>query len=77
VKGRYVLGDGRWSIPMYLDAGTGSSKLTWQAAAGVAYSFSWGELNLVYRHLAYDMKSGKTLRDVSFSGPQLGATFSF
>ncbi|MEJ5990460.1 hypothetical protein WG902_10700 [Ramlibacter sp. PS3R-8] len=77
VKGRYVLGDGRWSVPLYLDVGTGSSKLTWQAAAGVAYSFSWGELSLLYRHLAYEMKSGKTLQDVSFSGPQLGVAFSF
>lgn len=78
VKGRYAFGAGqRWSIPMYLDVGTGSSNLTWQAAAGVGYSFSWGELSLVYRHIAYEMKSGKSLQDVTLSGPQFGATFSF
>jgi hypothetical protein len=78
VKGRYAFGaDQRWTLPYYLDIGTGNSSLTWQAAAGVGYSFSWGELSLLYRHLAYDMKSGSPVKDLTFSGPMFGATFTF
>lgn len=76
VKGRYALsGDGNWVLPFYLDVGTGESDLTWQAAAGITYSFSWGELSALWRYLAYEMKSGKTINDINFNGPMVGATF--
>jgi hypothetical protein len=76
VKGRYALGgDGHWVLPFYLDVGTGESDLTWQAAAGITYSFSWGELSALWRYLAYEMKSGKTINDINFNGPMVGATF--
>lgn len=78
VRGRYVLPQHpRWSVPFYLDVGAGDSKLTWQAATGLAYSFSWGELAATWRYLAYDMDSGRALRDLSFSGPMLTASFHF
>ena len=45
VKGRYAFGDDRkWFVPFYLDVGTGQTKLTWQAAAGVGYAFHWGDV---------------------------------
>lgn len=76
VKGRYALGsDSKWSLPFYLDVGTGESDLTWQAAAGAAYALSWGELVGMWRYLAYEMKSGKTLNDLNFNGLLIGATF--
>jgi len=76
VKGRYALsGDGHWVLPFYLDVGTGESDLTWQAATGITYSFSWGELSALWRYLAYEMKSGKTINDINFNGPMVGATF--
>src|SRR6202008_2192776 len=54
-KGRLALGDGgHWSLPFYADVGTGESKLTWQAAAGVSYAFSWGELTGMWRYIGYD-----------------------
>jgi hypothetical protein len=38
VRGRIAMTqDGRWYVPFYLDAGTGSSKVTWQAMTGVGY----------------------------------------
>lgn len=75
-NGRVALGDSnRWSLPFYVDVGTGESKLTWQAAAGVSYAYQWGEVKLMWRHLAYEMKSGGNIKDLSFSGPLLGATF--
>jgi hypothetical protein len=78
VRGRYTFGTGqRWLVPFYLDVGTGESKLTWQAAGGIGYAFSWGEITAMYRYLAYEMKSDKPLNDLSLSGPMLGATFKF
>lgn len=78
VRGRVLLSDdGRWSMPYYADVGTGSSSLTWQAMLGASYSWSWGDLSLIYRHLSYDMDSGELIQDLEFSGPAVGATFRF
>lgn len=77
LRGALSFGGGRWYVPVYLDAGTGSSALTWQAVAGLAYRFSWGDLHLAYRYLAYDMDDDKLLQDVSLSGPAFGARFRF
>jgi hypothetical protein len=76
VKGRLGLGSsGPWSVPFYADVGTGKSKLTWQAAAGISYGFKWGEVIALWRYLSYETKSGESLQDLSFSGPMVGATF--
>jgi len=77
VKGRILLGSSRWSVPYYLDLGTGSSSLTWQGMLGVAYSFPWGGVTLAYRNLYYDEKDDKLLQNLRFTGPALGATFRF
>lgn len=75
-NGRVALGDSnRWSLPFYADVGAGESKLTWQAAGGVSYAYQWGDVKLMWRHIAYDLKSGNDLKSLSFSGPLLGATF--
>ncbi len=55
--------------------GTGDSDLTWQAAAGIAYGFKWGEVSALWRYIDYDMKSGSAMQNVRFSGPMVGATF--
>lgn len=77
LRGALSFGGGRWSVPVYLDAGTGSSALTWQAVAGLVYRLSWGDLHLAYRYLAYDMDDDRLLQDVSLSGPAFGARFRF
>lgn len=78
VKGRYAFGAGRrWLVPFYLDVGTGDSRLTWQAATGLGYAFSWGEIALQWRYLAYELKSGNPQQELKFNGPMLGATFTF
>jgi hypothetical protein len=75
VKGRYALGsEGRWAVPFYVDVGAGQSQLTWQAAAGISYGFAWGELTGMWRHVAYEMKSGQSFDDLSFDGPMAGVT---
>ncbi len=67
----------KWYLPYYLDVGTGQSDLTWQGAGGVGYSFNWGNVILVYRHMHWDFKSDSLLKDISFSGPALGVVFKF
>ena len=77
IRGSVGLGDSRWAIPYYLDVGTGTSAMTWQGAAGIEYRFHWGDLQLMYRHLYYDLKGDKLLQNVSLSGPALGVNFRF
>ena len=76
VKGRLRFGqEQRWFVPYYLDVGTGDSDFTWQAQAGVGYTWGWGDVMLGWRHLDYDFGSGKPFTDLSLSGPQLGVNF--
>jgi hypothetical protein len=80
INGRYEFGDrGRWALFYYADVGTGESDMTWQAALGLGYGFSWGDLFVDYRHLDYDFGDISLLDDVAstFSGPSFGATFRF
>lgn len=76
LKGRYAFGDDRrWFAPFYVDVGTGQTKFTWQAAAGLGYAYHWGEVYGMWRYLDYNNKSGEPVEDMSFNGPQLGVTF--
>jgi hypothetical protein len=77
VKGSVGLGSSNWSIPYYLDVGTGSSSMTWQGMLGVAYSFKWGGVTFAYRNLYYDQRGDNLVQDMRFSGPALGVTFRF
>lgn len=74
-RGRYVFGaDRKWAIPFYVDAGTGDSDRTFQAAIGLTYAYSWGEIGAGWRYLDYKFKSTK-LQDMSFNGPEIGVQF--
>jgi hypothetical protein len=76
LKGRAMLGkDQHWFLPYYLDVGTGESSLTWQAMFGVGYAFSWGSIIGAWRHIDYDMKSGKAIESLSFDGPGVAVAF--
>jgi hypothetical protein len=78
MRGRIGFGDaGKWSVPYYLDAGAGSSTLTWQGMLGLAYTFGWGDVSLAYRHLYYSQKADQFIQSLALSGPLLGATFRF
>jgi hypothetical protein len=54
-----------------------TSDLTWQAYAALGYAFSWGNLQIGYRHLDYDFKESSFIFDGSASGPILGISFQF
>lgn len=76
MRGRFALGqEGKWYVPYYADMGTGDSDLTWQAMAGIGYSFNWGEIAALWRYLDYDLPDGKAMNDLDFSGPEFGAVF--
>ena len=76
VKGRYAFGqDHAWALPFYADVGTGQSKLTWQAAAGIAYAFRWGDVIAMWRYVEYKFKSGNQIEDLNLNGPMIGVTF--
>jgi hypothetical protein len=76
VKGRFAFGENRkWSAPFYLDVGTGQSDRTWQAAVGIGYTFSWGEISALWRYLDYKFKSGRQIEEMNLNGPMIGATF--
>jgi hypothetical protein len=77
LRARARLGDAdsAWSVPFYVDIGTGDSKRTWQVAAGIRHAFAWGDVSALYRVLDYELKSGGPVENVRFSGPMVGATF--
>ena len=76
VKGRFALSDDRrWNLPFYLDVGTGQTQLTWQAAAGVSYSYKWGDVIGMWRYLAWNDSSGSPIESLNFNGPMIGVTF--
>jgi hypothetical protein len=78
VKARYAFGDRlQWYVPLYADVGAGDSRLTWQAAAGIGYAFSWGDIAGLWRYVRYDFKSDDAIQDLKFNGPMLGVTFRF
>jgi hypothetical protein len=75
-KGRLALGSSpKWAVPYYFDIGTGDSDFTWQAEVGLAYSFGWGDLGVVWRYLDYDLDSNGPIVDMNFSGPAAGVAF--
>lgn len=76
VKGQVRLDD-RWYLPYYADVGTGESDLTWQVFGGVGYTFDWGEVALVYRHMEWEFGSDHKLDHASFSGPAAAVSWHF
>jgi hypothetical protein len=77
VRGKVGFADGKWFARYYLDAGTGTSKFTWQAWAAVGYSFDWGDLLLAYRYLSFEQGDTQFVQRLYFHGPALGASFHF
>jgi len=79
-KGNVQL-DKNWRVPFYYDVGKGESELTYQAFAGVNYSFSSFDLSAGYRYLKFkfddDDDFGGVLNHLIVKGPMIGARFYF
>jgi hypothetical protein len=75
-KGRVRFGaDNRWFVPYYLDVGAGQSDLTWQAMAGLGYSWQSVDFFVAYRYLDYDLGESKPFEDLSLAGPVFALVF--
>lgn len=78
LRGRARFGDDRrWFVPYYADIGTGNSQFTWQALAGLGYSFKWGDVLVAWRYLDYNFKSGERVQDLTFNGVAAGVSIPF
>jgi len=78
VSGHHRFGpDLRWFMPYYVDVGTGASRFTGQALAGVGYAFDGCEVTGTWRYIDYNFKSGSLISRMSFSGPALGLAWRF
>jgi len=78
VRGRINLGNSdKWYLPYYADIGTGASKYTAQVSGGVAYAAKWGDVQLSYRYLTYEMDGGNLIQRLTFKGPMASAVFRF
>ena len=79
VQGRIRLGESRFFVPYYVDAGGGSSiaKFTSQQILGVGYSFKLADVLLVYNNLYYNFNKNNYSAYVDMGGPAIAATFRF
>jgi hypothetical protein len=77
VRGRINLGGSRWYVPYYADIGAGTSEYTMQASAGVAYAARWGDIQLSYRYLTYELGGNELVQRLTLKGPVLSAVFRF
>jgi hypothetical protein len=76
-KGRFALGESKWFVNYYADAGGGSSTFTWQGIAGIGYAYRWGDIILDYRYLHYGRNGDKLLDEMNFRGLAVGVNFRF
>ena len=76
-RGRFIVGKDKWFVPWYFDVGAGNSRYTYQAMAGAGYRFGFGDVSLAYRHLQYKFSEDFGVKELTFSGPVVGATFRF
>jgi hypothetical protein len=76
VKGHYGASAGSpWFASYYMDVGTGTSKITWQAGLGIGYALSWGDITAGWRHLDYQFKSDSNLQTFYVDGPDIFLRF--
>ncbi len=76
INGQIKLAD-KWYLSLYGDVGTGDSKTTWQAYAGIGYRFSKVDLELAYRRIEWDFDDRHLFDDLNFSGPFAGLNIRF
>ncbi|KWR88026.1 hypothetical protein RM96_21985 [Cupriavidus sp. IDO] len=78
MRGRINLSSsGKWYVPYYVDIGTGSSRYTVQASGGAAYAASWGDVQLSYRYLTYQLDGNQLVQRLTLKGPMLSVVFRF
>ena len=78
LRGKWWLGSAHhWYVPWYVDVGTGSSNLTWQAMLGGGYAWQRSDVLFVWRQLDYDRDEHDLLQEIQFGGFGVGFTWRF
>ena len=71
----------KWYFSYYLDVGTGDTKLSWEALAGLGYRAKKLDAVFGYRYLDWDFDrsdpGGELLDDLNVHGPFAGVKFRF
>ncbi len=78
IKGHRNINE-NWFVPYMADIGTGDTKLTYQAMAGIGYRYGWGDVLLSYRYISYDHDDNgiEAVKDLELYGPQIGVIWRF
>ena len=78
-KGRLRIGDSRFFVPFYVDAGGGiaTAKFTSQQMLGVGYTYGWVDLTLAYNNMYYSLSKNNVSSYLNMGGPAVAATFRF
>ena len=74
VRGKLILSE-NWYLPYHFDVGTGQTDFTWQAFAGIGYSFTSIDVVVAYRYLEWDFDDNDVFDDMNVNGPLLGVRF--
>lgn len=76
IRGKTDLSDD-WYMTYYADIGTGQSDLTYQLFAGLNYRFKKWDAVVGYRYMGWDLGNSGLIKDLTVSGPLIGARFRF
>ena len=77
MKGNYKLNE-KWFMPFMFDVGSGDSKMTWQAFAGVGYKYENFDVVAGYRYLEWEFDDVFVgFNEFDLSGPMIGLNFKF
>lgn len=74
--GKTLIND-QWYFDYYADVGSGASKLTWQAKAGMGYEFNKWTGTFGFRYLSYNFEESGPLDNMKVYGPYLGAKWTW
>lgn len=75
IHGRLNIPNSRLFVPYYFDVGTGGAPLTWQAFSGLGYQGSWWNVSAGYRYLDFQNRSNAEVKNLTFGGFIMLASF--
>ncbi len=75
-EGKTLIND-QWYFDYYGDVGSGASKLTWQAKAGMGYEFNKWTGTFGMRYLRYNFTDESELDNLKVIGPYIGAKWTW
>lgn len=77
IKGKINIPNTRLFVPYYFDVGTGGAPLTWEAFSGLGYQGTWWNVAAGYRYIDFQNSSNAQVKNLSFGGAIVLASFRF